>query len=347
MTRVVIRSPDWLGDAVMALSAIRAVRRHFPDARLTVAALRSIAPLHRLLAGVDEVTAFDRGAATEREALRSGAYDIGLLLKNSFASAWRMWRAGVPERWGYRTDLRGLLLTRGVSVDGRRGRGMHQSEYYVTLVRKLGIDPGTLDATISVPAAFREAGRRLLALHRIDVERQTIVGLAPGAAYGHAKRWPPEYVAELVGQLEARGVTSVLVGASGDQDAGLAIESATGQSIVDRAGLVNLIGHTDLETLIGLLTWCRAFVSNDSGAMHLAAAVGCPVTAIFGPTDERVTSPVGRHRVLKVDVRCRPCMLRECPIDHRCMRRITPERVLAAVLADVEADARQPDMRMG
>lgn len=333
--RLVVRSPDWLGDAVMALPAIRAVRAHYPDAHLTVAALRGIAPLHRLVPGVNEVRAFDRGAASERAVLREGAFDVGLLLKNSFASAWRMRGAGVPERWGYRRDLRGLLLTRGVPVGGARGGDVHQSQYYLTLLRRLGIPPGSFDATIRVPGALREAGRRLLERHRLDVASRTIVGIAPGAAYGHAKRWPPAHVAELVGRLETEGVTSVLVGAADDRDAGLAIESATGRAVVDRGGLVNLIGQTDLETVIGLLTWCRAFVSNDSGAMHLAAAVGCPVTAIFGPTDERVTSPLGRHRLLKVDVRCRPCMLRECPIDHRCMRGIAPERVLESVLADV------------
>jgi len=155
-----------------------------------------------------------------------------------------------------------------------------------------------------------------------------LVGMAPGAAYGHAKRWPPLRVAEVIGRLtQERGATCVLVGASGDRDAGREIESALPSGV--RA--VNLIGRTDLRALIGVLSRCAAFVSNDSGAMHLAAAAGVPVTAIFGPTDERVTAPIGNHDVLVHPVFCRPCMLRDCPIDHRCMKGITVEAVVASV----------------
>ena len=179
----------------------------------------------------------------------------------------------------------------------------------------------------------------------------TIVGFAPGAAYGHAKRWPPARVTDVIVRLAREsGVTSVLFGAGGDRDAGREIESALPPDV--RA--INAIGRTDLRLLAGLIARCAAFVSNDSGAMHLAGALGTPLVAIFGPTDERVTAPLGGPGsgggkdsppdVLTQPVFCRPCMLRDCPIDHRCMKRITVDAVLAAVrrrlpLARAEADA--------
>jgi heptosyltransferase-2 len=155
--------------------------------------------------------------------------------------------------------------------------------------------------------------------------------MAPGAAYGRAKQWPPERFGRLARLLhERRGVVSVVVGSRADRAAG--DDSGGGGSVV------NLIGQTDLPLLAGVMARCRAFVSNDSGAMHLAAAVGLPVTAIFGSTDERATAPLNSvsapappHEILTCDVWCRPCMLRECPIDHRCMTGIDPERVCEAV----------------
>jgi heptosyltransferase-2 len=159
------------------------------------------------------------------------------------------------------------------------------------------------------------------------VEAST-VGFAPGAAYGHAKRWPPERVSQVITRLvRERDARCILVGAEADREAGRAIESSLPPGVI----VHNLIGRTDLRLLIGVLERCDAFVSNDSGAMHLAAAAGVPVTAIFGPTNEKATAPIGDHDVLIRQVFCRPCMLRECPIDHRCMKRISAEDVYASV----------------
>jgi heptosyltransferase-2 len=162
-------------------------------------------------------------------------------------------------------------------------------------------------------------------LARAGWNRQTpLVALAPGAAYGGAKRWPPEYFAELAGTLAGDGVVSVMVGSDAD--------AATGHEIAARAGagrILNLIGATDLPTLAGVLAACRAVVSNDSGAMHLAAAIGVPVTAVFGPTDEMATGLRGdAHAIVTHPVWCRPCLLRECPLDHACMRGVGVDAVL-------------------
>lgn len=324
IARVVIRAPNWLGDAVMALPAMAAVRRTFPRSTLSVAAPPAVAPVFEEMtaAGQDELLTIER--STETAAVRAGRFDLAILLPNSFRSAWVVRRAGIPHRWGLASSARGWLLTRSVRP---AERPHHQSARYLALMDALGISGSDDHPRVSVTPASLQRARDLLAKNGLDPS-STIVGIAPGAAYGHAKRWPPARMAELAVRLAAQGATCVLVGAAGDRDAGREIESALPVS----TGVVNLIGRTDLRLLTGVLQQCQAFVSNDSGAMHLAAAVGVPVTAIFGPTDERVTSPIGKHDILVHQVFCRPCMLRDCPIDHRCMKRITVDTVFDAVV---------------
>jgi heptosyltransferase-2 len=158
--------------------------------------------------------------------------------------------------------------------------------------------------------------------------RSPVVALAPGAAYGGAKRWPPEYFGELASALAADGISSVMVGSTADAPTAADVARAFQPR---GARLHNLVGRTDLSALAGVLTLCRTLVTNDSGAMHLAAAAGVPVTAVFGPTDDTATRPLGdAHAVLTNPVWCRPCMLRECPLDHRCMRGIAVGAVLAS-----------------
>ncbi len=307
----------------MALPAMAALRAAFSDRTLVVAAPASIAPLFRedTIARPDEVLTVDK--ASEAAALRASGLEVAVLLPNSFRTAWVCRRAGIAERWGYRAHGRSLLLTRAVRRPaGRR----HQSACYLHLVRALGFEAPDVLPRIAVNEETRRRVDDLL--ERAGVDRAApLVGIAPGAAYGHAKRWPAPRFAELVSRLREGGAVAVLVGAAGDRDAARAIESSLGAG----ARVVDLVGRTDLRLFAGLLAACHAFVSNDSGAMHLAAAAGVPVTAIFGPTDERVTTPLGDHDVIIHQVFCRPCMLRDCPIDHRCMRGIGVETVLDAV----------------
>jgi heptosyltransferase II len=321
--RVLVRTPNWLGDAVMAMPAMTALRQAFRDRTLVLAAAPSIAPLFHEITPVapDEVITVER--TTEAKTLRDARVDLAVLLPNSFRTAWVCRQAGITNRWGYRAHGRSLLLTRGIS----RPRGKrHQSEYYKHLVSSLGFETRDMLPRLEITPHTRERVDQLLAQAHVD-RAVPIVGMAPGAAYGHAKRWPPKRVAELAGRLGARGATCILVGAAGDRDAGAEIES----SLPSGARVVNLIGRTDLRVFAGLLAACHAFVSNDSGAMHLAAAAGVPVAAIFGPTDERATAPLGDHDVITHQVFCRPCLLRDCPIDHRCMRGITVDTVFDAV----------------
>lgn len=335
--RVLVLSPNWLGDAVMSLPAIADVRRRYHGARLIVAARASVADLFRHTPDVDEVVVLQwkgqalrlRSLNQDVGALRGVEADIALLLPNAFSAAWLVQRAGIRERWGYAADLRRPMLSRAIA---RPKRSVHQGEYYQHLVRELGIETGPLEPSLTVPDASIAAARTLLTTSGWDATRP-LVAVAPGAAYGTAKRWLPSHYAELVTKLVSTGACCVLVGSAGDRETttwilGLVPEAA-------RAHVIDLSGVTSLSSLAAVIAIAKAFVSNDSGAMHVASAVGAPVAAIFGPTREYETRPLPRNgaraEVLIHQVWCRPCMLRECPIDHRCMKGLSPDRVFTSV----------------
>ena len=330
MNRLVILAPNWLGDAVMALPAIDDVRRGAPQTHITVAARPSVAPLFRLAPPVNDVVVLERKASIGRVSswrdlgaeLSSGGFDTALLLPNSMHAALIASRAGIPERWGYRTSFRSRLLTRAI----HRPSGLHQVEYYQQLVHGLGFPNGPIEPRLPVSDDVREAAAAMLTSAGWD-GRAKLAAIAPGAAYGGAKRWAPDSFAELVDALAGDGVRPVLIGSQADEATGAEVLAKVSR----RDAVLNLMGRTELVALAGVLTHCRALITNDSGAMHLGAAVGVSVTALFGPTDERATRPMGDpHVVIAHDVWCRPCMLRECPLDHRCMRGIQPAAVLEA-----------------
>jgi heptosyltransferase II len=321
--RLLVFAPNWLGDAVMALPAIADLRRASPDASLDVAARASIAPLVPLVPGIDQtIVVGERRASIS--AVKAGGYDAVLLLPNSFNTAWIAWSAGVPERWGYGHEFRSLLLTRAVAPPSR----VHQAAYYQHLTTTLGFEPGPLEPMLVVPHDLRMIGEDRLEDGGWD--RQTpLVAMAPGAAFGGAKRWPAERFAAAADALARDGVRSVLIGAAADARAGAEVMAAV------HSGLrpIDMIGRTDLSTLAAVLVQCRALVTNDSGAMHFAAALGANVVAVFGPTNEFETRPLGtgRRAVVHTDVWCRPCMLRECPLTHRCMTGVSADAVLREV----------------
>lgn len=335
--RLLVLSPNWLGDAVMALPAIAGLRRHFRGARLVVAARRSIADLFQMTPDVDRVVVLEwKGQFLRRRALQRDVAtleaedaDTAILLPNSFASAWLVKRAGVRQRWGYAADFRRPLLSRAIA---RPRKSMHQAEYYQHLVRELGIAAGPLEPWLTTPDEAINGARVLLNSRAWD-ESRPLVAVAPGAAYGTAKRWLPEHYATLVTSLAQTGAQCVLVGSSGDTETTDWIRRLVPGD--QRRHVLDLTGATTLSSLAGVMAIARAFVSNDSGAMHLASAVGVPVAAIFGPTREHETRPLpragARAEVLIHPVWCRPCMLRECPIDHRCMKGVSPDRVFTSV----------------
>ena len=316
-----IVAPSWLGDGVMALPAIADVRKGRPGAPIAIAARASVAPLFSLVSGVDVVTLPLSGPAP------LAGFDTAILLPNSFHSAMSAARAGVRERWGYRADWRGLLLTRAID---RPAAGLHQIDYYQRLVGALGFSNGPSTPRLEILQAARDAGAAALRQAGWD-GRRPLVAIAPGAAYGSAKRWPPSAFADLVAGLAEDGVTAVMIGAAGDRTTAAEVM----RELRVRASLLDLVGQTDIPTLAGVLVHCRALAANDSGALHLAAALGVNVTAVFGPTDDRLTAPRAasheqRATTLSHLTWCRPCGLRECPLDHACMLGVPAADVLSA-----------------
>ncbi len=337
--RVLVMAPNWLGDSVMALPAVQTLRDHLPQAHVIVAARPSVAPLYAMVPGVDAVVRLEaRGGLSHlgqwrRDAARLAEerLDLAVLLPNSFLSAWTVAQANIPERWGFATDLRGRYLTRAFR---RPAQSLHQADYYLALLTAAGLSPSERVARVVVPQTALDVAAAL-------VPAGTYVVLAPGAAYGRAKQWPPERFAALARTLwRGRGVASVLVGAGGDAAAGVELRRALGEGPGGddtAAAMVDLIGKTDLPALAAVLAGARAVVANDSGAMHLAGAVGAPVVAIFGPTNEQQTAPLRAaldappHHLAIHHVWCRPCMLRECPLGHMCMRGVSTDDVAVLI----------------
>jgi len=338
--RLVVLAPNWLGDAVMALPLLADLRRAWPDSAIVVAARPGVAPLFAMAPAASGTITLEGSSGSralssaKRNAalLERGGFDAALLLPNSFMAAWLVWRAGIGQRWGYARDLRGRLLTLALARPKNYG---HQAEYYQRLASGLGLAVGAPFASIEVPVEASSTAAALLRESGVGDGRR-FVAFAPGAAYGRAKQWLPVRFAELARLLARDGVATVLVGAAGDKRACDEVTDLA-QRAPSSTTVNNLAGRTDLATLAALFSMADAVVANDSGAMHLAAAVGARVTAVFGATDDTKTSPLSAGesapapRIVTADVWCRPCMLRECPIDHRCMSRISAQNVMEAL----------------
>jgi len=318
--RLLVRAPNWVGDVVLSLPALRDTRRAFPAARLEVLARPWVADLYRAVPEVDGVRE-SRGHREDVAALR-GQFDRALLLPNSFATALVLWRAAVPGRWGYATDGRGLLLTRRCRVP-KAVRGRSQVYYYRAMLEGLGIaTEGPPDASLCCPGEWNARGAELLG------DGGPWIGVNPGAFYGSAKRWLPERFGAAADIVARRaGAKVALVG--GPQERPLAEAIAGGMEAPVRV----LCGETTLAELVGVLSHLRLLLTNDSGPMHVAAALGVPLVAVFGSTDWTETSPVGgASRVVREHADCAPCLLRECPIDHHCMTRVGVDRVASEAL---------------
>jgi heptosyltransferase-2 len=329
--RILVRAPNWIGDVVLSLAAVRDLRhRNFPDARIEVLARPWVAELYRAVAEVDAVRVTTRLRA-DADALRGG-FDAAVLLPNSFAAALEPWLARIPERWGYATDGRAPLLTRAPRVPPQV-RGRSQVYYYRAMLAGAGLRVSAApDVSLRCPPEWEAGARRLLGDDDGTAATSAVGGCAPwvainpGATFGTAKRWLPERFAAVGDALARRGARVAVVGGPAERPVGEAIAAQM------TAPARMLCGETTLADLVGVLARVRLLVTNDSGPMHLAAALGRRVVAVFGPTDWRETHPVGgEHRLVRESVHCAPCRLRECPIDHRCMRRVTIDRVLGAV----------------
>jgi len=314
--RILIRSSNWLGDAVMSVPAVRAIKNGRPDARVTVAAPVNIAPMWKLVPEVDTIVPLPNDSLLPVISLlkRQRNFDVAILFPNSLRVALESWLSGIPRRVGYRGHWRRLLLNQTVRGPRKPGPPEHHSLRFLRIARECGAE------TPNAQPLSRTS----------NIKRQTSkLGLCPGAEYGPAKRWLPERFAEVAAKVSAQSSAQwILFGTKND----IAIADQIAAAIGDHC--VNRIGHTTLDQLIDELRECRLLLTNDTGTMHLAALLGVPVVAIFGSTEPRLTGPLGDgHIILRHHVECSPCFLRECPIDFRCMKAVRSEEVADAVLS--------------
>jgi heptosyltransferase-2 len=342
--KIMIRATNWVGDAIMALPALRAIRQRQPDATINIVARPYVADIYREQQVCDELIAYDPNGEhrgwTGREKiasdLRSRNFDVALLLQNAFDAAWLAWRAQIPQRIGYARDARTLLLTKAIPVPKPGEIPPHEKFYYLELLRRAGWLDQLHDEphiTLQVSDAARQRAAQSL-LENGARPHALRIAVGAGASYGSAKCWPPDRFAKALNALLSRTDADVILfGTPGELPVSTAIASE-----LQRAP-INLTGKTPIADLPALLSQCHLFLGNDSGAMHVAAAVGLPIVAVFGPTDPEGTVPVTpRVTIVQQKPYCSPCFLRRCPTDHRCMTAVTPamvESALQSALAEV------------
>jgi ADP-heptose:LPS heptosyltransferase len=373
--RILVRGTNWLGDAVMTTPALLRLREKFPDAHITLLTPEKLRELWLHHPAVNETISFAPGESvfSISKKLRAGKFDLALVLPNSPRSAIEVFFAGIPERIGYARSWRNFFLTHSVApradavkmrkrsaaeikklivapqssagVSPASGKKLvgetpaplssaHQIHEYLHLAAALGANPEPLAPQLFVTPEEIQPVKKKFALEKID---GPIFGLNPGAEYGPAKRWPVEKFIAAAKEIQQRtNCTWILFGGKGDLQLSERIESEIQNS---KFKIQNFCGQTSLRELMALLKLCRILLTNDTGPMHLAAALGTPVVVPFGSTSPELTGPGlpgdARHRLLKSDAPCSPCFLRECPIDFRCMNGISVERVVEVVLQAV------------
>ena len=330
-SRILIRATNWVGDAVMCLPALRAIRDRFPQAHLAILAKPWVAGLYARESFCDELIPYTASRWNLAGALRARHFDCAVLLQNAFDAALITWLARIPNRIGYDRDGRRLLLTQPIRVPRRGEIPRHETYYYLELVRRAGwIDALPSEALVRLEGAGEAAaqGRQRLADAGL---REPVIGVSPGAAFGGAKRWLPERFVEAASILARDLGGSVAVfGSAAERDLCTNVTSS-----IQARGFAarSFAGETTLERYIEMAAACRVYLTNDSGAMHIASALGVPTVAIFGATDHIGTGPTGPlARVVRQQVECSPCLLRECPIDHRCMTSVESSRVANVAL---------------
>jgi heptosyltransferase-2 len=339
---ILIRSTNWIGDAIMTTPAVRSIRHNFPEAKITLLALPWVADVFSVCPHIDQVFIYDkqgkhqglRGKLRLAAELRQQNYDLTILLQNAIEAALITALARIPVRGGYTTDGRALLLTHRVRKHPEI-KSKHQVHYYQEMLEGLGLERSENSLELFLdPTAEQEADA--LIKEAVQGEEKAdipIIGLNPGAAYGPAKCWPAAKYAELAGQLaEKTGGLIVIFGTAADQEAAAEISAAAGDLMLD------LTGKTTLAQALACIARCSVFVTNDSGLMHVAAALNTPLVAVFGSTDHIATGPYSEQAtVVRRSVECSPCMKTHCPKGHfQCMEGITVQEVEQAALQWLE-----------
>ena len=344
--KILAAAPNWIGDAVMAVPALAGIREYFPDARITVISQPHIGELYGECPYVNEIRSYKTkpssslfknggmtGLMAESQELRQDKFDLAVLFPNSFRSAMLVRLAGIPLRCGYKRDGRGFLLNIPVRLNSETRR-LHHTEYYSNIVKTLmgggeGEGKGFSDKNRLLYVSKDEANHALETLSKNNITPDDlIIGINPGAAYGSSKRWYPDRFGQVAKTLtKYYNVKVIVFGSQG--------ETGIAEEIIKSAevSIVNLAGKTSIRELMALIAFCKVFITNDSGPMHIASALGIPVVAIFGSTDPSVTGPLGaRDAVIKKELPCSPCLLRKCPKNLECMDLISVDDVISGVV---------------
>ncbi len=328
--KILVRTTNWVGDTVMMIPSIVALKKAFPHAQMTVLANPWVIPLLENHPAVDRTMIMDKGKgffssfkefARIISLLRGERFDLAVLFQNAFEAAFLAYMGKAKYIVGYNTDGRGFFLTHRVTRD-RDILSVHQVEYFLRLIEAMGWQVKERKPILYVNDEDIKSTSLMLSSMGIE-DNLFIVGINPGAEYGLAKRWPEDRFAIIADWAARRWAAKVLIFGSLSER-----EIAAKISYLMHTKPVDLCGRTTLGQAMALIKRCNFFVTNDSGLMHVAAAFNIPMVAIFGPTDHVVTSPVSRNaKIVRHSIDCSPCLKEVCPFDHRCMLSIEPEEV--------------------
>lgn len=333
--RILIRSTNWVGDAILTTPAIRAIRGNFPHSEITILAKPWVVPVFEENPHVDRIMIYDannrhkgwRGKIRLIKDIKKRKFDVAILFQNAIEAAIVAFFSRIPIRIGYDTDRRGLFLTHSVSVTrNAKFKDIHETDYYLGILTPFGLTHDGTGLTLKISESNHRSADKLLTGYGIG-ESDQIVGINPGATYGSAKRWFPERYAALADKIQERyGAHILIFGAPGEKEIGQKVTQLIKKSAI------NLCGRTTLGEAIALISRCNLFITNDSGLMHVAAALDTPLVAIFGPTNPKTTGPIGtKSKIVRIHVPCSPCLQPECPKDHGCMKEISVDMVFDIV----------------
>ncbi len=329
LNKILIRGTNWVGDAVMTLPAVASVRAAYPRAHLAILAKPPIDDIYKMFSAADEIIPYENkydnpvGIFQLAWRLRLKKFDAAILLQNAVEAAIMTLAAGIPLRAGFNTDGRGALLTHDIRRTGDILKG-HQIDYYLEMVKALGC--ADIDRAMHLETHISPATARDIIRQYVSGNGEPVIGIAPGATYGPAKRWMPERFAAVADRLSADlDARVVLFGGKSDWETAEQVRKNA------RTDMINIAGKTTLQEAVYCISQCRLFISNDSGLMHVAGALNIPTVAIFGSTNPVTTSPAGEKTILvRKPVLCSPCLKKTCPTDFRCMTLITVDDVVAA-----------------
>jgi heptosyltransferase II len=326
INKILIRGTNWIGDAILTIPAIEAVRVTYPQAHIAVLAKSWVADIYKLFSSINEVIIYENkydnilGVFRLAKLLKKRKFAAAILLQNAIEAAIIARAAGIPLRAGYSSDGRGILLTHRVQRN-REINKLHQIDYYLEMVKALGCV--SVNKEMHLETKINRHDAQSVLQKYIPAQQKEIIGIAPGATYGPAKRWSPARFAAVADKIAVTyGCQIILLGGKSDWDT---TEEVRGLA---KNSLLNLAGKTNLTEAVYLISQCRLFLSNDSGLMHIAGALNIPTIAIFGSTNPATTSPAGDQSIIvRHEVSCSPCLKETCPTDFRCMELVSVEDV--------------------